>query len=287
MTPSAVLRTMLARGGLITAPGAYDGLTARLVQAAGFEAVYMTGAGTSAAYGYPDYGLLTMSEMVENAARMSRSVDIPVIADADTGYGNEVNVTRTVREFETRRVAAIHIEDQVSPKRCGHLVGKEVISREEYLAKIRAAVAARRDPDFVLIARTDARSVMGLDEAIARARGALDAGADMAFVEAPETLEEMAAIPARVGGPCLLNMVPGGRTPLVSPEEAEQMGFRLIIHPGLALLAVVAGVDAALVGLKAGGRPQKMDGSTLTAFYERLGSREWDAIRNGSPAVGA
>ena len=116
---------------------------------------------------------------------------------------------------------------------------------------------------------------------------ALDAGADMAFVEAPETLEEMAAIPARVGGPCLLNMVPGGRTPLVSPEEAEQMGFRLIIHPGLALLAVVAGVDAALVGLKAGGRPQKMDGSTLTAFYERLGSREWDAIRNGSPAVGA
>lgn len=280
-------RALLAGDGMIAAPGAYDGLTARLVESAGFQAVYMSGAGTSAAHGYPDYGLLTMSEMVDNAARITRSVSIPVIADADTGYGNEVNVTRTVREFESRQVAAIHIEDQVSPKRCGHLVGKEVVPREAFLANIRAAVAARRDPDFVIIARTDARSVIGLDDAIDRMRGALDLGADMAFVEAPESREELASIPMRVGGPCVLNLVAGGRSPLISQVEARQMGYSLVIYPGVALLAVLTGVEAALDALKANEGLQQMDASQLKAFYERLGSNEWDAIRNAaSPTEG-
>src|SRR5262245_52843965 len=167
------LRERLQSPGMLVAPGAYDAIGARLIEQAGFGAVYMTGAGTSAAHGFPDFGLLCMSEMVENAAVMARSVAIPLIADADTGYGNELNVTRTVREYEARGVAAIHIEDQVSPKRCGHLDGKEIIPTAEFVAKIRAAVAARRDPDFVIIARTDSRAVAGFDEAIARANDAL------------------------------------------------------------------------------------------------------------------
>ncbi|HBO80387.1 MAG TPA: carboxyvinyl-carboxyphosphonate phosphorylmutase, partial [Cupriavidus sp.] len=169
MNAATQLRQLLARPEIVVAPGAYDGLTARLVQQAGFSAVYMTGAGTAAARGFPDFGLLGMSEMVENAAVLARSVDIPLIADADTGYGNELNVTRTVREFESRNVAAIHIEDQVFSKRCGHLDGKEIVERNEFLAKIRAAVAARRHPDFTIIARTDARAVVSLEEAITRA----------------------------------------------------------------------------------------------------------------------
>src|SRR5499425_2829555 len=159
MSRGRQFRELLRRGGLSIAPGAYDCITARSIAHAGFDAVYMTGAGTAATLGFPDYGLLTMSEMADNAGRLAAAVAVPVIADADTGYGNELNVTRTVREYEARGVAGIHIEDQVAPKRCGHLDGKEIIPPGEYVAKIRAAVAARKDPDFVIIARTDARSV--------------------------------------------------------------------------------------------------------------------------------
>jgi len=213
VTTARRLRELLAGPDLVRAPGAYDGITARLIEQAGFPAVYMTGAGTSAAHGFPDYGLLTLTEMVDNAALIARAVSVPVISDADTGYGNELNVTRAVREFEARGVAAIHIEDQVSPKRCGHLDGKEVVAEAEFVSKIRAAIAARRDPDFVIIARTDANGVLGFEAAVSRANAALAAGADMIFLEAPRTLEEVAATPRRVNGPCLLNVVPGGRTP--------------------------------------------------------------------------
>ncbi len=175
MKQSSAFRNLMGSDQIIVAPGAYDGVTARLIEHAGFPAVYMTGAGTAATLGYPDLGLVTMTEMVANAATLARSVNIPVIADADTGYGNELNVTRAVREYESRGVAGIHIEDQVAPKRCGHLDGKEIISADEFVAKIRAAVAARRDPDFVIIARTDARAVAGFDEAIARANAAMAA----------------------------------------------------------------------------------------------------------------
>ena len=226
------------------------GLTAKLVEQAGFPAVYMTGAGTSAALGYPDYGLVTMTEMVENAARLVRSVGVPVIADADTGYGNELNVIRTVREYESRGIAAIHIEDQVAPKRCGHLDGKEVLPREAFVSKIRAAVSARRNADFMIIARTDARAVVGFDEAIARANLAFEAGADMAFVEAAQTLEEVALVPRRANGPCLLNVVPGGKTPAVRMTEAQAMGYRLAIFPALLFKAVVEACDEALAAVK-------------------------------------
>ena len=221
--------------GLTIAPGAYDCITARTIAQAGFNAVYMTGAGTAATLGYPDYGLVTMSEMADNAGRIAASVDVPVIADADTGYGNELNATRTVREYERRGVAGLHIEDQGFPKKCGHLDNKVIVPRDEYLAKIRAAVAARHDPDFLIIARTDSRAVLGFEEAIARANAAIAAGADMAFVEAPQTLEEVAAVPRLVQGPCLLNVVWRGKTPEVAFDDAQRMGYKLAIVPGHAV----------------------------------------------------
>ena len=185
---------------MISVPGAWDAVSAQLIEQAGYDAVYMSGGITSMTHGYPDFGLLDMGEMVANAGRMARSVRVPLIADADTGYGNELNVTRTVREYEMRGVAAIHIEDQVAPKRCGHLDGKEIVSRAELVSKIRAALEARKSRDFLIIARTDSRAVMGLDEAVARANAALEAGADVAFVEAMQTMEEVAAIPLLVRG---------------------------------------------------------------------------------------
>lgn len=280
MKTSTRLRQLLARPEMLVAPGAYDGLTARLVEQAGFETCYMTGAGTSAARGYPDYGLLTLTEMADNAGVMSRTLSIPLIADADTGYGNELNITRTVREYESRGVAGIHLEDQRAPKRCGHLDGKEVVSQDEFVSHIRAAVAARQDKDFVIIARTDARAVNGLDDAIARVNAALEAGADMAFVEAAQTMQELAAITQRVRGPCLLNMVVSGKTPLVSTQEAQQMGYRAAIVPGLSLRAVIDAVDAALDTLKRTGRPvPALPGQTVADTFRRLGSDEWEGLR--------
>jgi len=265
--------------GTVIAPGAYDGLSARLVEAAGFDAVYMTGAGASAAHGFPDYGLLTLTEMADNAARLSRSVGIPLISDADTGYGNELNVTRTVREFEARGVAAIHIEDQVSPKRCGHLAGKEIVSSDEFVSKIRAAVAARHNADFVIIARTDARAISGLEDAVARANAALEAGADVAFVEALETEQELASVPERVIGPCLLNMVPGGRTPLITKAEAARLGYSIVIYPAVSLVAATDAMSSALDALQGGDELAPHDPELLARFYRRLGSDAWDEVR--------
>lgn len=285
MTRAGQLRQLLAQDPIVVAPGAYDGMTARLVEQHGFPAVYMTGAGTAATLGYPDYGLVTQTEMVENAARMADAVTIPVIADADTGYGNELNVTRTVRAYEARGVAAIHLEDQVMPKRCGHLDGKELQPIEAYLTNIRAAVAARRNPDFLIIARTDARAVLGFDAAIERVNAALAAGADMAFVEAPQTLEEIAAVPRRVRGPCLLNVVPGGKSPLVDLDTAREMGYRLAICPAVLMYAVVAAADVALSDLKTRRAPQApADGMTVAGLFRRFGAVEWDAVRDGLAA---
>ncbi|HYZ24440.1 MAG TPA: isocitrate lyase/PEP mutase family protein [Rhodopila sp.] len=278
--PPGQLRAALRQPGMIIAPGAYDGLTAMLVAQAGFPAVYMTGAGTAVAHGYPDFGLLTATEMVANAARMARAVEVPVIADADTGYGNELNVIRTVRDYEHAGVAAIHIEDQVAPKRCGHLDDKEVVSAEDWIAKIRAATHARRDPDFVIIARTDARAVMGFDEAISRANRALENGADMAFVEAPQTLDEIRTVPKLVRGPCLLNVVWGGKTPLLDLREAEGCGFKLAIVPGLLLKQVIAACDNALAELKRiHNHPTPPNQMTVRDAFNRVGAREWEAYR--------
>lgn len=287
MTPPLSLRRQLASGRLIVAPGAYDAIGARMIEQAGFGAVYMTGAGTSAARGFPDFGLLTMSEMAGNAATMAGAVGIPLIADADTGYGNELNVTRTVREYEARGVAGLHIEDQVAPKRCGHLDGKVVIPREDFISKIRAAVQARRTGDFFIIARTDARATLDLDEALWRANAALDAGADMAFVEAAQSMHEVAAIPKRVHGPCLLNVVPGGKTPIFSMRDAEEMGYRLAIVPGLLLIATLQAGDAALAQLRETGIPPEA-GATVGEVFRRFGADEWNELRtkfNAAPAA--
>lgn len=274
------IRKLLAEPELIVAPGVYDGLTAKLTEQAGFGAVYMTGAGTAAARGFPDFGLLTMSEMVENAGVIARSVDVPVIADADTGYGNELNVTRTIREYIMRGVSAVHIEDQVMPKRCGHLDGKEVVPREDYIASIRAAVAAREGSDFVLIARTDARAVLGMEEAIWRANAALEAGADVAFVEALQDLDEVAAVPRKVGGPCLLNLVRGGKTPDVGLKDVHEMGFRIAIMPSMLLSTVFEACDKALATVRETMKPLASAGApSVRERFQRVGADEWDALR--------
>ena len=281
MTAGARLRELLAGDELVVAPGAYDSLTARLVEQAGFPAVYMTGAGTAATLGYPDYGLLTMTEMAENLGRLAAAVSIPVIADADTGYGNELNVVRTVREYSLRGAAALHIEDQVSPKRRGHLDRKEVIDADDFISKVRAAAENRPDPDVVLIARTDAVAMLGFEEAVERVNRALAAGADMAFVEAPRTLEDVAAVPQRVEGPCLLNVVAAGKTPEVSLAEAAELGYRLAIVPVLLLNAVIAAGDAALAGLRdTGGHPVAVPPIPVEEIFSRAGAGAWDEVRS-------
>jgi 2-methylisocitrate lyase-like PEP mutase family enzyme len=264
---------------LIVAPGAYDAITARLVDQAGFPLVYMTGAGTAAARGYPDYGLLTMSEMVDTAAVLARSVSIPVLADADTGFGNELNVTRTVHEYEACGVAGIHLEDQVSPKRCGHLDGKQVIERHRFTSLITAAVAARQSDDFIIVARTDAVATHGLNEAVDRANAALDAGADVAFVEALTTMEDIAAVPTRVHGPCLLNIVPGGKTPVSDLTEVASMGYRIALCPGLLLGATVMVGDLVLKELAETKRHPSSGKGSVGDFFARFGGTEWDDVR--------
>ena len=280
MTQAARFRDLLRRDGMVVAPGAYDCITARLIEQAGFEAVYMTGAGTAATLGYPDFGLVTMSEMVANAGRIAVAVAVPVIADADTGYGNELNVVRTVRAYEAAGVAGIHIEDQGFPKKCGHLDDKEIVPREDWLAKIRAAAAARRDPDFLVIARTDARAVAGFDEAVGRANAALAAGADMAFVEAPQTMEELAAVPRRVEGPCLLNVVRGGKTPDIDLGEAERMGYKLAIVPGMLIKNVVGICERMLAELaRSRHHPPPVREMAVREVFQLMGADDWDALR--------
>jgi 2-methylisocitrate lyase-like PEP mutase family enzyme len=279
MTRGQQFRELLRRGNLTIAPGAYDCITARSIVQAGFDAVYMTGAGTAATLGYPDYGLVTMSEMADNAGRIAAAVDVPVIADADTGYGNELNATRTVQEYERRGVAGLHIEDQAFPKKCGHLDNKAIVSLDEYLAKIRAAVAAKIDPDFLIIARTDSRAVLGFEEAVRRANAALAVGADMAFVEAPQTSEEVAAVPRLVKGPCLLNVVWRGKTPELALGDAERLGYRLAIVPGLLFKAVIGVCDAILSELRSTGRhPVPVNSLTIREAFRRVGADDWDAV---------
>ncbi len=280
MTPAAKLRGLLHGGPIVVAPGAYDGLTGRLIASAGFSAAYMTGAGTAAGLGYPDFGLLTMTEMAENAGRIAAASGLPVIADADTGFGNELNVFRTVQEYERRGVAGLHIEDQQFPKKCGHLDDKAVIPLDDFLPKIRAAVAARRDPDFLIIARTDARAMLGMQEAVMRCNAALEAGADMAFFEAAQSLDELAAVPELVRGPCLLNMVWGGKTPLVDIATAAAMGYRLVILSGILFKNVIGVCDQALRDLRETGRhPTPGAGLNVREVFERVGAQEWDARR--------
>jgi 2,3-dimethylmalate lyase len=253
----ARLRTLLDSGQTILAPGAFDPLSARLVEEAGFPAVYMTGFGTSAALlGRPDVGLLTMTEMVGNAGRIAACVDVPVIADADTGYGNPLNVIRTVGAYEAAGVAGIHIEDQVAPKKCGHMEGKLVIPAQEMAEKVRAAVEARAQPEFVIIARTDARAVEGLERALQRGRMYRDAGADALFIEALTTeAEAEEAIKAFPGVPLLFNWAEGGKTPPLSLDRIRELGYRIVIFPISTLLAATGAMRSILHEIARAGTP--------------------------------
>jgi 2-methylisocitrate lyase-like PEP mutase family enzyme len=232
MNPRQTLKQLLKRNKLLVAPGCFDGLSARLVQEAGFEAAYLSGGAVARSMGIPDIGLVTMSESIDRAVQVVSAINIPIIADADTGYGNAVNLVRSVREFERAGVAAIHIEDQITPKRCGHLDGKEVISLSEMVKKLEAALATRTDPDFCIIARTDARGVNGFDDAVKRANAFANLGVDAVFLEAPQSEEELAEIPQRVANiPLLVNVFKGGKTPMLPMERLEKMGYRIAIYP--------------------------------------------------------
>jgi 2-methylisocitrate lyase-like PEP mutase family enzyme len=280
MTPRQQLRRQIGQAGYTMVPGAYDTLTARLVEAAGFAAVYLTGGGYSRASGYPDLGLLSLTENALFIGRTVEAVGIPVIADADTGYGNAINVIRTVREYEKTGVAGFHIEDQVSPKKCGHYEGKEVISRAEMVGKIKAAVDARRDANMVIIARSDARAVEGLAAAIDRVNAYLEAGADVGFVEAPQTVEELRAVGRGVQGPALVNVFEGGKTPMLGAKELEEMGFRLGIYPSQTHRAAIRAAQRVLAAMKRDGDTRAIE-AELATFQERedaVGTAAWRAL---------
>ena len=252
-------KELLQAPGIIAAPGAYDCLTAAIIQQAGFPAVYMTGAGTSVArLGKPDLALASMTEMVSNAADIAQAVDVPVIADADTGYGGVLNVARTVRQYERAGVAAIHIEDQQSPKRCGHLDDKQVVSSTEMVQKIRAAVDARTDDDFTIIVRTDALAVTGWDDTMRRCGEYVDAGADMLFIEAIRSAEDAQRITSNFNVPLMYNFVETGKSPLLPAPELEQLGFKLVIFPVSALLMVCKAVSELMAQLKSTGSTESM-----------------------------
>lgn len=281
-------KALLRRNQLLVAPGCFDGLSARLVQEAGFEAAYLSGGAVARSMGIPDIGLVTMSETIERAAQVIAAVNIPIIADADTGYGNAVNLVRTVREFERVGVAAIHIEDQITPKRCGHLEGKEVISLAEMERKLEAALATRTDADFCIIARTDARGVNGFDDAIERGRAFARLGVDAIFVEAPQSEKELTQIPRLIPNvPILVNVFKGGKTPMLPMGRLEKMGYRIAIYPSETQRAAIHAMRRALDTLKREGTTESIDDS-LTTFKERdrvVGLDDWQKIERQYLAV--
>ena len=277
MRTTTKFRQLLNQPGIIQAPGSYDCLTAKLIQQAGFPAVYMTGAGTSVAQlGYPDLGLATMTDMIANAASITDILDVPLIADADTGYGGILNVRRTVRQYERAGVAAIHIEDQEMPKRCGHLDDKKVVSTEDMVQKIRAAVDARTDDDFTIIVRTDSIAVTGWEDAMVRCEEYIKAGADALFVEALRTPEEVEQVGKNISVPLLYNFVESGKSPLLSAADLEKFGFKIVIYPASALLAVTRVGEKSMAQLKEPGTTAHLidDMVSLEACFEVVGLSE-------------
>lgn len=269
----------LQRGPAVLAPGAFDALSALLIEQAGFEAIYLSGA--SIAYtqlGRPDIGLVTFDHVADVVARIRERTELPLIVDADTGFGNALNVQRTVRVLEHRGATGIQIEDQSFPKRCGHLAGKSLVSKAEMAGKVRAAVDARTNADTVIIARTDAIAVEGFEAALDRAEAYLEAGADMIFVEAPRTREEMEQVVSKFGGrtPLLANMVEGGKTPILTLDELDALGFRLVISPGAMVRALIPAAEAFLTSLKANGttKPFSDRMTDLAGVNARIGLEE-------------
>jgi 2-methylisocitrate lyase-like PEP mutase family enzyme len=268
MQPRKKLREIIARKGYTIVPGAYDPLMARLVEIAGFDAVYITGGGISRSQGFPDMGLLTLTENVQVLCRIVDAIGIPVIADIDTGYGNAINVVRSVREYERAGVAGFHIEDQVAPKKCGHYEGKAVVTVAEMVGKIKAAVDTRRDADMVIIARSDARAIEGLQSAIDRVNAYLEAGADVGFVEAPQNAEELAQVPPKLKGPALANIFEGGKTPALPAKQLEAMGYRLGIYPSQTHRAAIRAAQEVLAVLKRDGDTNAIE-ARLATFNDR------------------
>jgi 2-methylisocitrate lyase-like PEP mutase family enzyme len=288
MNQRKVFRQLLERDRLLVAPGCFDGLSARLVEEAGFEVAYLSGGAVARSMGLPDIGLVTMSEVIERAAQVVAAVKIPIIADADTGYGNAINLVRTVREFERVGVAAIHVEDQITPKRCGHLEGKEVISLPEMEKKIEAALASRSDPDFAIIARTDARAVNGLDDAIRRGRSFARLGVGAVFIEAPQSEAELETIAGSLREvPLMINMFKGGKTPLLPVSRLQQMGYRIAIYPSETQRAGIYAMRQVLSLLKKEGTTDAME-EALTTFKERdkiVGLDDWQELERRFLAV--
>lgn len=269
-----------ARRGVIV-PGAFNALSAKVIEDLGYEAIYITGAGvTNMWFGMPDQGFMGLAEIADHTARIRDAVDLPLIVDADTGFGNALNVRHTVRTLERAGADCIQLEDQVAPKRCGHFSGKEVISTEEAVSKIKAAVDARHDPDFLIMARTDACATQGFEAAIERAQKFAEAGADILFVEAVTTAEEIRALPKRLAKPQLMNMVIGGRTPIFGAEELGAMGYGVVLYANAALQGAVAGMQKALTVLRDSKRVDE-DPALVTPFAERqrlVGKPEWDLL---------
>ena len=288
MNPRQTLKELLRRPKLLVAPGCFDGLSARLVEEAGFEAAYLSGGAVARSMGIPDIGLVTMSEVIERAAQVVSAIKIPIIADADTGYGNATNLVRAVREFERIGVAAIHIEDQITPKRCGHLDGKEVIPLAEMELKLAAALDSRTDPDFVIIGRTDARGVLGFDDAIRRAKAFTRLGVDAIFVEAPQSEDELAEIPRQLPDiPLLVNVFKGGKTPMLPVDRLERMGYRIAIYPSETQRAGIYAMRQTLALLKREGTTEAMD-ALLTTFKQRdkiVGLDDWQELERRYLAV--
>jgi len=280
-TTSQTLKQALAERRALLAPGAGNALTARIIEDLGFEVIYLTGAGlANFGLGVPDIGLVTLSELAGATSAITDVTSLPLIVDADTGFGNALNMVRTVRTLERAGAAAIQIEDQVFPKRCGHFAGKEVIPARDMVQKIKAAADARRSAELLLIARTDARAIEGLDSAIERAGRYAEAGADLTFVEAPTSVEELAAIPRRLALPQVANMVIGGKTPLTSQRELAAMGFSLVIYAGAAMQAAMLAMREVLGALKSDGSIDRVS-NRLMSFAERqrlVGKDEWDAL---------
>jgi 2-methylisocitrate lyase-like PEP mutase family enzyme len=272
--PSGVapsLKALLQRGKIVAAPGAYDALSALLIEQAGFEAIYMTGNGQAASMlGLPDVGLITLTEMAERVRCLRAVTTVPLIADADVGYGSLVNVRRAMRDLEAAGASAVQFEDQVSPKKCGHELGRNIVSTEEMAQRLRAAVDGRQNPETLIIARTDARTTHGLAEAIRRGRAYARAGADIIFVESPETEAELREVASSLPVPTLANMVETGRTPYLSAERLGELGFAVAIYPATPFLAATYGVRAALTELKRDGRIEDMSRMATLEEYHRV-----------------
>lgn len=265
MGKGRIIKQYVERKKIMVSPGAFNSISAKMIEQAGFPSVYLTGYGAAAnLLGAPDMGLLSMSEMVRHLSYMSEAIHVPIIADADTGYGNALNVYRTVKEFEKAGAAAIQLEDQTWPKRCGHMEGKKVISAEEMVGKLKAALDARNDDDTLIIARTDALAPFGFDEAVRRANLYNEAGADIIFVEAPPEIEQLKRIPREVSAPVLANMIEGGKTPVLSSKQLEEMGFAIVIYPMSTLYMMTKAVKEVLTELQENNTPQDMVGKMIS-----------------------